>query len=318
MKFEPDKLRGKIPAVAVATIATLALIGCGSSTSSSASDGSTAAASDVDVVVQRGADQLEAQGYTVDRGCIKTIVSQFSPADLALTLAAFDDPQSPSPELSAEGNALEDELQTCLAATADPTLVAQVVDILVHSADGDQLDASCLSERLQTVPDQQLRAVVDDTFDQSDPKFSALTIVVFTCSPLGSEGSATTDPAAAATIDPCALLTDGEVSTIFGATAPGAESSLTTTYGAANQCEWSAPAGKSVFVIVAEQADVEAWGAETSGDVHVPDVGDVARTGYGSVTFSKGTTLVTVKVFPTFDTDISAIVTLAAAAAGRV
>ncbi len=316
MKFEPDKLRGRISTVAVASIATLALIGCGSSTSSSASDGSTAAASDVDVVVQRGADQLEAQGYTVDRGCIKAIVSQFSPADLALTLAAFDNPQSSYPELSAEGKALEDELQTCLAATADPTLVAQVVDILVHSADGDQLDASCLSERLQTVPDQQLQAVVDDTFDQSDPKYSAVTVVVFTCSPLGSEGSATTDPAAA-TIEPCALLTDDEVSTIFGATAPGAESSMTTTYGAAHQCEWSAPAGKSVFVIVAEQADVEAWGAETSGDV-VPDVGDVARTGYGSVTFSKGTTLVTVKVFPTFDTDMSAIVTLAAAAAGRV
>ena len=123
--------------LALFTIGVLVLAGCGgdddSGDNGSLSDSQAAAA-------QRAIDQGDAEGFTLDEGCVNDLAAQLDDADAQLLADAGPDE---NPDLSEEGEQLSDQLLGCVDEDA-------LVDLFIEQieAEGQQVDDDCVRDAL--------------------------------------------------------------------------------------------------------------------------------------------------------------------------
>ncbi len=284
-------------AIAVVTL-LVPLAACGSDDKGSASD---PRATVVDSIVAR----MKQFGFEADRACVADLVRQLDDADFALMEAATQNTATDAtdPELSEAGEALGDQMGECLdQKNADSPLIDEVLAAFESSDHaGMTLDEDCARKQLGTLGDEQLQAFLDLGPDTTDVQAAPGQLALLGCSEISFGGEATFGEDVCATFDPTVLgsLIDGM--------GEGEASGLATTSGTGGACEFSGEDGTSVTVYVTRDADVAEWAAEaTDGDgfndgTEEPGVGDQAFTHTGYIGAATGSTLVELKVFPSFE-----------------
>jgi len=134
----------------------------------------------VDFTVSKGAQE----GFAFDRDCVAGYVDQLTPDDLeALYVPTLDSvPGAFYPVLSPTGVEIAEQLTTCLTSQGgDPALVDQVVQVLLASGDGPNLDQECVRRQVETLNDAQLNAVLTAEAGSADPDLARALGAVFVC-----------------------------------------------------------------------------------------------------------------------------------------
>ena len=134
----------------------------------------------VDFTVSKGAEE----GFAFDPDCVAGYVDQLSTDDLeALYVPTLDSvPGAVYPVLSPTGVEIAEQLTTCLTSQGgDPALVDQVVQVLLASGDGPNLDQECVRRQVETLNDAQLNAVLTAEAGSADPDLARALGAVFVC-----------------------------------------------------------------------------------------------------------------------------------------
>ncbi len=273
---------------------------CGSDAKGTASDPRGAVA---DAIVAR----MKQFGFQADRECVAGLVGQLDDADFALMEAATKDtaPDATDPELSEAGEALGDQMSECLdQKNAESPLIQEVLDVFESSDHaGMTLDEDCARKQLGTLGDDQLQAFLDLGPDTTDVQAAPGQLALLGCSEISFGGTA------GPLEDVCALFDPSALGTLIDGMGEGEPGALATTSGTGAVCEFSGEDISTVKVYVTRDADVDEWAAEaTDGDginegTPEPGIGDQAFTRPGYIGASSGTTIVELRVFPSFDAD---------------
>lgn len=130
----------------------------------------------VDEMISAGEDV----GFPLDRECLAGIVAQVPDADIPIiaaeiaestatsigdadagTVPAGTEPLDSMPQLSAEAEALGEQLISCVMGDADPELVEQAVAVLAADEMSANFDMDCVENVLSTFDDETLQLIVD-------------------------------------------------------------------------------------------------------------------------------------------------------------
>lgn len=231
---------------------------------------------------------------------------------------------TPTPSASSPATSAADPAVTIAGRGAEhDALVTQAVAIITGSDDGGIADKDCLREGFSRLADEQLQLIVDAAPDSTDPRLFAAAGIAFSCADFGgstvASASATDSAGASGLPDPCTLLTAEQLATIFSGLGTGQPLSVVGPYGSGSGCEWTNDAAKSVTLTVTSNADISAWTDEASDGDGVDDgepvdgIGEAASATRASISFVRGTTLVKVSCFPSFDVDAQSVAALASA-----
>jgi hypothetical protein len=112
------------------------------------SDSSSELSADQEQVVDKVMEASAAEGLVLDEQCVRDVISQMPSEDAAIL--ANSDPDA-AVELSAEGEAIGDDLLTCVDRE---DLINALVDDL--SASGAQVDRQCVADALEGVEPSEL------------------------------------------------------------------------------------------------------------------------------------------------------------------
>lgn len=300
------------------------------STPGDGADPASGRQSQIDIVVERMVRDGAAAGVTLDPECVAGVAGALSDEDLALLVgaAATTEPDTTDPQLSAEGDALAEQLFGCIQSDAPAALIEQATQRVLDSPDGGVIDGDCLRRAFAVLSEDQLQLIIDAAPDSTDPKLTMAAGIVLSCADLSGDTSGAADTTvlggAASAIGPCDLLTAEQVATIFVGLDAGKPMNIVRPYGSGTGCEWTGDGGISLTVDVIAGADVAAWAAEsTDGDglddgAVVTGVGDVAYGARATLGFAVGTTLVTINAFPSFDVTPESIAALAVSIAATL
>jgi hypothetical protein len=164
----------KTKKLAMASLAALALIGaaCGGDDSSSGSAGG-----DQGKVADQMMSAAKDEGIELDRECVDTVAGKLSDADAKAILASIDSDEDP--EISADGDALAEEMFSCVPADA---IVQQMMDSI-----GDQpgMDKECVQKVLEGLSSADMASLAQSDGDMSNPVMSQIMEGVLPCMSLG-------------------------------------------------------------------------------------------------------------------------------------
>jgi len=240
---------------------------------------------------------------------VRQLVAQLSPEDLALLDAASADtsPDATDPELSDEGEVLGEQVVECLVdGEADPALVTAAKERLL-SEGSNGIDTECLETNLAKLDDAQLQALIDAEPDTTDPKVLSAASLVLGCYSFDTGDSAPASGSDVGAVDVCGSIDVAKLQPLATGIGEGDPGSTLGPFGDGSSCKFLADKGYEVTVTVTPNADLTAWEAESANADGLSDggpvegVGDAAFLGHGSITTAVGTSVVQVKVFPSFD-----------------
>jgi hypothetical protein len=154
----------------------------------------------VDQAVAAGAPEL-------DEDCVTDLLSQLGAADLALLEAAAADTSADAtvPELSSEGEAIGEEVFSCLPepGTASDPADESVVDAAVEAvlAEEPDVDEACLRSGFALLGTDELQVLLDEGSSSDNPKAQRVFLAVLGC--LNDEQGAAdgTTPATASAVE---------------------------------------------------------------------------------------------------------------------
>jgi hypothetical protein len=154
-----------------ATAATAATPGAPSTEATPTSAASTTAAGDVrGAIVDYTVDAAAAAGFQLDQACIADLVGQLSDDDAALLAASIDDASGGDPQLSAEGEALGNQVfEECVVGSDDQALIDEVITKVLADG-GEGIDEACVRENVPKLNDEQLRVVLDSDTGATGPQ----------------------------------------------------------------------------------------------------------------------------------------------------
>ena len=168
---------------AAAVALAVAAVSCGSDSDAGTTSSPDTAASTVGTpgdsavsgdprtdVVDYTIEAAAAAGFELDRSCISDLVGQLSDADAELLAAAIDDASGGDPQLSADGEALGDQVfDECIVGSKDRALIDEVIAKVLAEA-GDDVDEACIRENVPKLSDEQLRLVLASETDATGPQ----------------------------------------------------------------------------------------------------------------------------------------------------